>query len=96
MHEAAGRFPKVESLCVQSHRTEIPPAGWQEPDEGVHVSVCAPSRPPGGHIGAHVQQHIGAGGSAGEVSGRPGVKEEQYKERKGEKESGAQSRSESN
>lgn len=52
--------------------------------------------PPDCHIGAHVQQHIGAGGSAGEVSGRGVVKEERYKERKGEDESGAQSRSESN
>lgn len=52
--------------------------------------------PPDGHFGAHVRQHVGAGGSAGGVSGRRVVKEERYKERKGEDESGAQSRSESN
>lgn len=101
MQEAAGKFPKVESLCVQSHRTEIPPAGWQacrSGNRGGGARVCerAHGGPPDGHFGAHVQQHVGAGGSAGGVSGRRVVKEERYKERKGEDESGAQSRSGSN
>lgn len=63
---------------------------------GARVCERAHGGPPDGHFGAHVQQHVGAGGSAGGVSGRRVVKEERYKERKGEDESGAQSRSGSN
>lgn len=71
------------------------PAG-AETGGGARVCERAHGGPPDGHFGAHVQQHVGAGGSAGGVSGRRVVKEERYKERKGEDESGAQSRSGSN